>query len=325
MNFTNGMYECEKQEQSNIILNDIIDTITLSNIIIDDYTNDISIINTIEIIDNYENNTHIINITTYPSETKIDTSTINTIEITDNYINDTIIINTIIDLSQTEIIDNYYINQSNTINLNDKTYDNILDNSSTEYLNECLIEIENINKYLTYKLIRNSINDYSNNLFYKNELLVEHYINNNNNYTITIFNSWQCTHLLLEYGYFEINTNEILSKLKNNYTDAFNNNYIFEFINYKYKNYLEIHDISGKNISKIESIFPHCLKRNNLKIINNITREINSVLGIVIAKKMIENKINPFDKDDNIFNNICNNFTIETIDIPIKERKQIIF
>lgn len=48
-------------------------------------------------------------------------------------------------------------------------------------------------------------------------------------------------------------------------------------------------------------------------------------MGNVITYKIIKNNIDPFNKNDSIFNDICKNFTIEEIDIPIKERRQIIF
>ena len=52
---------------------------------------------------------------------------------------------------------------------------------------------------------------------------------------------------------------------------------------------------------------------------------MNSELGKVITNKIIENDIDPFNKNNPIFDNICKNFTIEEIDIPIRERKQMIF
>ena len=39
--------------------------------------------------------------------------------------------------------------------------------------------------------------------------------------------------------------------------------------------------------------------------------------------KIQENNFNPFNQNNNIFNNICKNFTIEQIDLTIKQRKQI--
>jgi len=52
---------------------------------------------------------------------------------------------------------------------------------------------------------------------------------------------------------------------------------------------------------------------------------MNSELGIVIMNKIMEYNINPFNKEEEIFNNFCKNFTIKEIDIPIKERKLLIY
>ena len=52
---------------------------------------------------------------------------------------------------------------------------------------------------------------------------------------------------------------------------------------------------------------------------------MNSELGSVIMNKIMEYNINPFNKEEEIFNNFCKNFTIKEIDIPIKERKLLIY
>ena len=87
---------------------------------------------------------------------------------------------------------------------------NISDNT-----NNCQIEIKHINEELSFNTIERYINEYlNNNSNIKINLLTKHYINENINLSITIFNFWFCTNLLLEYGYYEINTSKILFIIK---------------------------------------------------------------------------------------------------------------
>ena len=185
-----------------------------------------------------------------------------------------------------------------------------------------MIKINYLKDNLTIDEISKYVYDYMNNVSYNNSL-VNHYINNDLEYIITIFNIWYCTNELLKFDYFEINPNILFNKINNNLSNR--NNYIFLYTNLNYKNYIEIYDKSEKIKINIDSICPDCFEGNNLIIKNNFTNEIINELGKVIMNKIIENNIDPFNKDEQIFNNICKNFTIETIDIPIKERRQIMF
>ena len=199
-------------------------------------------------------------------------------------------------------------------------------NNDENYNNKCHIEIKNINEELSFNTIERYINEYlKNNSDIMSNLLTKHYINDNINLSITIFNFWYCTNLLFEYGYFEINTNKILSIMNNSTKIANNINYIFLYINYNYKAYLEIYNYSIIFKKYTEYIYPFSFEEYDLKIKNNLTRKLNLELGSVIMNKIIEYNINPFNKEEEIFNNICKNFTIWEIDIPIKERKQLIY
>ena len=201
-------------------------------------------------------------------------------------------------------------------------------NYCTEYdfyqrkCNDCIINIDVANSNLTNIIISRYINNYINQTIAENHI-VNHYYNKFLNYTITIFNKWHCTNLLLEYDYFEINPSIIFTKLNHNLNVQ--NNYTFIYINQNYKNYIEIYDPSQIKKINIDSICPHCFEEYDLKIKNNFTSEIYKELGKVIMDKIIKYDIDPFNKDEEIFNNICKNFTIEEIDIPIKERRQIMY
>ena len=198
---------------------------------------------------------------------------------------------------------------------------NISDNT-----NNCQIEIKHINEELSFNTIERYINEYlNNNSNIKINLLTKHYINENINLSITIFNFWFCTNLLLEYGYYEINTSKILFIMNKSTKITNNTNYIFLYINYNYKSYTEIYNYSIISKKYTKYIYPFSFEKYDLKIKNNLTRKMNSELGSVIMNKIMEYNINPFNKEEEIFNNLCKNFTIREIDIPIKERKQLIY
>ena len=179
--------------------------------------------------------------------------------------------------------------------------------------------IKSINDKITNETIKKYINDYYNNK--KINKTVNHYINKIDNFSITIFKDWFCTEELLQYDYFEINTSKIYNKIKN----LNNSNYfIYIYVNYNYNNYFEIYNTNNKkSLFNIEQLLN--LDENNIKIKNNFTEEINNYFSEVIVNKIIENNINIFNMDHFIFNDLCKNFTIQNIDIPIKERREILF
>ena len=233
---------------------------------------------------------------------KIDTTTINLF-----YTN-----STVLNKFTQNIENNEIINYCNITDFYDKK------------CNDCLLKIRYISENLTtniiYKFVYDYINETSINLY---KLPVNHYINNHLQFSITIFNTWYCTNLLLEYDYFEINSNLIFDKINNKSKNT--KDYIFVYINMKHKNYIEIYDKLEENKININLICPDCLKENDLILKNNYTNEIYSELGKAITYKIINNNIDPFKKNNQIFNDICKNFTIKEIDIPLKERRQIIF
>ena len=324
----NNKYQCEAITLTSNYVTDLISNKYLNNITeITDFTSSNSIIETTYLVN--ENKSDLNSISenidiSYKRTDLISTQYINYIIFQNNTNEATYLIDDSISYisSLNELIDNTYKTDYNTF---EWSYDNnltnifdIIDNSN------CTVNFDYITEDLNSSIILRYINNYINkksNSYINSS--VNHYINNNLNFTITIFNAWYCTHLLLEYDYFEINPNKIVHKIKNNLNNM--NYYIFVYINYKHKSYVEIYDLFEKKKINIKQICPECLERNDLYLINNLTQEIYSSLGKVITSKIIENNIDPFKKTSQIFNNICKNFTIEGIDVPIKERKLIIF
>jgi hypothetical protein len=48
-------------------------------------------------------------------------------------------------------------------------------------------------------------------------------------------------------------------------------------------------------------------------------------LGHNIANNIIVNDINIFNESDLYFSDLCSNFTIEKVDLPLKERREMLF
>ena len=186
---------------------------------------------------------------------------------------------------------------------------------------ECILNNKYINETLSLNDLSRFLYDYFNENT-NNKLAINHYISNYMNFSIFVFQSSYCTKLLFKYGYFEINTDLISDQIKKYFNI---NEYIFIYINKNYNNYIEIYELNKKNKININVICPECFSKNNLIIINNFTNEIYTELGKSITDKILENDIDPFNENTEIFNNICKNFTIYGIDIPIKERRKLIF
>ena len=205
--------------------------------------------------------------------TDLITENINNSKIEDNNISQIILISDHTDKDNIENSDNYKIsNELENINFifsEDTTENNeIIDycNVSDFYeikCNNCLINIiyikDNLTINLTSKYIDNFINESLNNIY---NFHVFHYINNDLNFTITIFNQWYCTNLLLEYDYFEINQKLLLDRILNNLNN--NKDYIFVYINMKSKSYMEVYNLSEKIRINLNLICQHCFEDNIL-------------------------------------------------------------
>ena len=72
-------------------------------------------------------------------------------------------------------------------------------------------------------------------------------------------------------------------------------------------NYLEVIDTTNsKNIE--------------YTITNRYIRGINETLGPIVASLVESEKINIFERDSKVYNSYCQNITLLSIDIPLKQR-----
>ena len=170
-------------------------------------------------------------------------------------------------------------------------------------------KIFNNNTYLI-SLIKNYINEYKDMNY-----IIKLYTNKDNNYTITIFRASICTKLLVDQGYFYLDTNKILKKV--NLDFLYNNdNYIHCFVTYGLQNYFILYNTEINSFLSLLDLYEDI----SYNISNNFTYELNNLLGKEISYVLNDNYINIFNSKESIFNDICHNFTIQGIDLPYKYR-----
>ena len=179
---------------------------------------------------------------------------------------------------------------------------------------------DNLTEQLVDDLAKKYINDYENEFTF-----VNFYLNTEKDFSITIFRSSQCTDLIFEQNdYMGINLDELTEEINTRILVP----YIMVNVNYKNKNVLELYTINpeGDNAKlNILEICPECLEKNYLKIKNNYRRKLNEHLSQVLLDEIIDNNYNIFEQDESIFNDICNNFNLEKIDIPLNERRKLFY
>ena len=136
---------------------------------------------------------------------------------------------------------------------------------------------------------------------------------------ILIVNNKYICDIQMQINTYVTSITNLISNTSNSETD----NYSIEE-NYFFEN--KTNETNKKSKINNDSLLcPSFFDNKNLILTNNFTKEIYSELGNIITYKIKQNNIDPFNENIQIFNDICKNFTIENIDIPIKERRQIIF
>ena len=75
--------------------------------------------------------------------------------------------------------------------------------------------------------------------------------------------------------------------------------------------YISVHDEEGNKLF--------------VNVVNNYENNLKKLVGTEIKNTIFNNQINILNSDDKIFNDICSNFTVSGIDIPINIRKKIFY
>ena len=109
------------------------------------------------------------------------------------------------------------------------------------------------------------------------------------------------------------NEKDLIKIINDNYSN--DNNKIKVLINNNGKYNIYIYDEEGNKLN-IEKECPKCA---DILIIKNK----NKKYGEVVKNIILTNNINISNSEDPIFNNICSNFTVSGIDVPLNSRKEI--
>ena len=146
--------------------------------------------------------------------------------------------------------------------------------------------------------------------------VVDHYIGNN--FTVTVYINSDCTEELLNQKYFKIDSNYLQeTMIKESKIEGMK--ILFSiFINYNFKNHFRYHDLESRFLNPSKRC-PLCLDMN-YTITNYFYNSINKILGPIVVKLLVSEKIDIIEKDSKIFNDICNNVTFYGIDLPLKKR-----
>ena len=194
--------------------------------------------------------------------------------------------------------------------------------SLSESLNFCEVKMEEIPKSFIFNLslVQKYVDSYILEMNNKDSnFLVHHLINYLHNYSILIFKSSICTYPLIKYGYYYIDSQNLAQKLsKSSNIDI--NNFVICFITYNEKSNLLLINQNDKTFLDIINECPQCSDDNLFSINNNFTSTIKNKLGNKVLNKIMLYDADIFDINNKIFSEICNNFTISGIDLPLKTR-----
>ena len=175
------------------------------------------------------------------------------------------------------------------------------------------VTMENMDKFKqTY------INNYKNNLD-----VAAIYSNPSLNYTLSIFRTWQCTEVLIAEKYYKLDISELLEKLKKKFNKP-GRTFLFSFLNYNYRSYFEVYDLDSNKKINIEVECPECV-RVKYEITNNYSSGINHILGIQLSKVVYKYNINVLNSSDEYFHDSCKKLELESIDVPLEQRRSILY
>ena len=197
-------------------------------------------------------------------------------------------------------------------------YENSYSDKETykEESNEWKIEeiiLNDINNVNIDEIIKTFIDKNNNN----NEKLIVNYKNENS--SIIIYKGKGNKEILESIS--SENEKKIVNILNDNYAN--DNNKIKVILNQNGTHYIGVYDEKGNKLN-IKDECPDC-SNIKLNIKNNYENNLKNRLGEPIKNAILINKINIFDEESPIFNDICSNFTISGIDIPLDSRKDLFY
>ena len=165
---------------------------------------------------------------------------------------------------------------------------------------------KSLNKYIYEYQKENENNNYALNF----------YTNDKYNFSMSLFKYSECSLFLFEKGNKKISTDNIIVNLGNSLNN--DNLYIQSFIQFNNKISYSLYD--SLTVQKV-NIQKNCLDCKTYEITNNYSNTINNYIGKNILLLAQNEKIDLFNEKEKIFNDICQNLTINSIDFPLRQRK----
>ena len=125
-----------------------------------------------------------------------------------------------------------------------------------------------------------------------------------------------------------INTNtneifEIIEKTTENLKKQ-NKKSIIEIAIDENKVVIKVYDEEGNKID-IEKKCPECTKYTYTIKINDIKSQLQKEIGPALTEIITKNGINVFNENEKIFNDMCSNFSVSGVDIPVSSRKNVFY
>ena len=188
------------------------------------------------------------------------------------------------------------------------------------FCGSCLSFVININYDLNKENIEKLILEYIND--YKEEYDIA-VLYSNVNYSALIYRTYQCTELLLNERYFQVNTKDLEEKINKRFNKP-GNSFIYYFIVYNYKSYFGVYDLDINKQYDLSKDCQTCM-RSEYEIKNNYIFESNNLLGDLLSKIVSEYNLNILNSSDIYFNDLCQNINIENIDIPLERRRELFY
>ena len=179
-------------------------------------------------------------------------------------------------------------------------------------------DLDTINKDEGSDKLEELVSEYLKDLDHINK--VEHFVGKD--FLMTLFINSDCTEVLLQKGYYWIDTRELGNSLIISIEDKFGiitYHLLGAYINHNYRSYLHFYDLTGDDID-LNTYCKDCIGK-----IYYMTHDLYTILKEVIggsfAELVIEQELNIFDENNDIYTDSCTNLTLYEIDIPINIRK----
>ena len=146
---------------------------------------------------------------------------------------------------------------------------------------------------------------------------VEHFVGKD--FLMTLYINSNCTDGLLQKGYYSIDSRELNSTIIEAIDYDFNLHLLGIYINHNYRSYLRFYDLGADEVDLNEKC-PECLEKNYY-MTHDLYTILKEVIGGSFAELVIEQEINIFNENDDIYTDRCTNLTLYEIDIPHNLRK----